>query len=101
MNKITVRQNETFQLPMTVDDSSAQTVTLKVWGDSEIINETVTFVDNEATIDADLIESPVGVYNYSITVTYSDGVVDILPDVTGCTDCKFPEFEICPGGGGS
>lgn len=94
---ISVRQGETFQLPITVDDETALTVTLKVWGDTEIINETANFVDGEATIDTGVITQDIGDYNYSVTVTYSDGTIDILPD--NCDNCEFPSFEICEGGG--
>ena len=40
MSKISVRQGETFQLPVTVDDETAVTVNLKVWGGTTIIDET-------------------------------------------------------------
>ena len=95
---ITVRQDESFELPITIDDGSAVTAQLKVWGNTEIINETATFVGGEATIDAGIITADVGTYNYSVTIVYSDGKIDILPDVTDCTSCEFPTFEICPGG---
>ena len=98
MNKISVRQGETFQLPVEIDDTSAQDVQLLVWNDSNtIIDETVSFADGKVTIDAGLIAAPVGLYNYSVTITYSDGVVDILPDVNECTGCEFPIFEVCEG----
>lgn len=98
MDKISVRQGETFQLPVEIDDTTAQTVQLLVWNDTlTIINETEPFNDGKATIDAGIITSDVGVYSYSVTITYSDGVVDILPDVNECTGCDFPEFEICEG----
>lgn len=99
MDKITVRQGETFQLPITIDDESAETVQLKVWGDSEIISETESFINGEATIDAGIIEDSAGTYSYSITVTYSDDAIDILPDVADCEDCSYPVFEICEGDG--
>lgn len=98
MNKISVRQGETFQLPVEIDDASAQTVQLLVWDDSNtIIDETVSFSDGKATVDAGIIIAPVGIYSYSVTITYSDGVVDILPDVNECTECEFPVFEVCEG----
>ena len=98
MDKISVRQGETFQLPVEIDDTTAQTVQLLVWNDTlTIINETEPFNDGKATIDAGIITSDVGTYNYSVTITYSDGVVDILPDVNECTDCDLPVFEICEG----
>lgn len=98
MDKISVRQGETFQLPVEIDDTTAQTVQLLVWNDTlTIINETEAFEDGKATIDAGIITSDVGMYNYSVTITYSDNVVDILPDITDCTECEFPEFEVCEG----
>lgn len=98
MDKISVRQDETFQLPVEIDDTTAQTVQLLVWNDTlTIINETEPFNDGEATINAGIITDAVGLYKYSVTITYSDGVVDILPDVNECTDCDFPVFEICEG----
>lgn len=101
MNKITVRQGETFQLPVTIDDDSAESVALKVWSDSEIINVEEVFVSGEATIDAGLITDEIGEYSYSITITYSDGAIDILPDVNNCSSCEFPIFEICQGSMGT
>ena len=98
MDKISVRQGETFQLPVEIDDTTAQTVQLLVWNDTAtIIDETEPFNDGKATIDAGIITDAVGLYKYSVTITYSDGVVDILPDITECTDCDFPEFEVCEG----
>lgn len=98
MDKISVRQRETFQLPVEIDDDTAQTVQLLVWDDtSTIIDETENIVAGEATINAGIITDAVGLYKYSVTITYSDGVVDILPDVNECTDCDFPVFEICEG----
>lgn len=98
MDKISVRQGETFQLPVEIDDTTAQTVQLLVWNDTAtIIDETEPFNDGKATIDAGIIASDVGLYSYSVTITYSDGVVDILPDITDCTECDFPEFEVCEG----
>ena len=98
MDKISVRQDETFQLPVEIDDDTALTVQLLVWDDtSTIIDETENIVAGEATINAGIITDAVGLYKYSVTITYSDGVVDILPDVNECTDCDFPVFEICEG----
>ena len=98
MNKISVRQGETFQLPVEIDDSSALTVQLLVWNDTTIIiDETMSFTGGKATVDAGIISANVGLYSYSVTITYSDGVVDILPDVNECTDCDFPVFEVCEG----
>lgn len=98
MDKISVRQGETFQLPVEIDYTTAQTVQLLVWNDTAtIINETEPFNDGKATLDAGVIGSDVGLYSYSVTITYSGSEVDILPDITDCTECDFPEFEICEG----
>jgi len=100
MDKITVRQGETLQIPVTIDDSTATTATLSVWDDEGvvIIEETGTFVDNETTIDAGVITQDVGEYNYGLQIEYSDGEIDSLPDSAGCDgDCEFPVFEICEG----
>lgn len=99
MDKITVRQNETFQLPVTIDDDTAVDVTLTVWNDEGvIISEPADFVNGEATIDAGIITQPIGIYEYSLDITFSTGEIDTLPDVTNCAgDCSFPEFEICEG----
>lgn len=100
MDKITVRRNETFQRAVTIDDMSAQTIRFDAFSDtSVVITASANFTDGTATIDAGLITAAIGVYNYSLTVTYSDGRVDILPDVANCNgDCSFPVFEICAGG---
>lgn len=99
MDKITVRQNETFQLPVTIDDETAESVTLTVWNsDGVIISEPAEFVNGEATIDAGIITSAIGLYQYSLDFVFSTGEIDTLPDVTNCDgDCSFPEFEICEG----
>lgn len=95
---ISVRQGETFQLPITADDDTAVSVNFKVWGDTTIIDETANFVDGQATIDAGTITQDVGDYSWLITTTYSDGFVEILPD-NDCKGCDAPKFIICEGAG--
>lgn len=99
MEKITIRQYETLQIPVTIDDDTAEDITLTVWDDNDIIlKQVATFVNGEATIDCDIITQPIGMYSYSLTVNFSTGEIDTLPDVTECNgDCSFPEFEICEG----
>lgn len=100
--KISVRIGETFQLPSRTNDPSASTITLKVWDDTGIkIDETETFIDGQATIDAGVIALALGKYKYLLTIVYSDGHIDILPNAEECdggTDCAIPEFEVCIGG---
>lgn len=95
-----VKQGETYQLPVTIDDDSALTATLNVWDDnSTIITVTDNFVDGEVTLDAGIITQPTGDYSYSVTIEYSDGTIDILPDSKECDEeeCEFPTLTICPG----
>ena len=97
---ITVRVGETLQVPIIIDDVSADTVNFKAWNDDGvIIDETENFVvvgtNAEATISL-IVTDPAGTYNYLLTVTYSDGVVEKLPDLTDCEgDCETPELIIC------
>lgn len=101
MSDITVRQGQTFELPVKVDDASATDVTLDVWNeDGTIITATANFVNKEATIEGGVIVDEVGDYSALVTINYSDGAIDILPLQTGCSDgnpCKFLTFQICEG----
>lgn len=98
--KISVRIGETFQLPARTNDTSATTITLKVWSDAAVVLDvTENFAGGEATIDAGIIALPVGIYKYLLTITYSDGAIDKLPDAEECSGkCEVPEFEVCTGG---
>lgn len=100
---ITIRQGETLQIPVTINDNSASTVRFVV-ADSEgaiilDITENFTVTENKATAtistDDTLIET--GTYPYQLVVTYSDGVVDILPDPNECSgeDCELPNLIVC------
>lgn len=100
-NTITVRQGETLQIPVTIDDITAQTVQFKAWKENTvIIDETENFVVNgsqaEATIEL-VITDDADTYEYILIVTYSDGVIEKLPDVSECDgeDCGTPDFIIC------
>lgn len=99
MRALKYRQGETMQLPITIDDESAETVNLTVWNEASTVYDlTETFVDGQATIDGGVVTGDLGDYSYKLTITYSDGVIDILPDISGCETCSFPKFEICEGG---
>lgn len=99
--KILVRVGETFQLPARTNDPSTESITLTVWNDSGVvITETENFIDGQATIDAGVIALAIGIYKYLLTITYSDGSIDKLPDAEQCSGekCEVPELEVCTGG---
>lgn len=100
---ITIRQGETLQVPVTINDDSAVTVRFVVADSDDVIvidiTENFTTEDGKASAtimtDDTLIET--GEYNYQLVITYSDGVIDILPDPDGCIggDCELPKFIVC------
>ena len=95
---LSYRRLETMQLPVSADDTSAQTVRLVVTkSGTTYIDQTKTFVNGEATLLVPQLNIPIGVYEYTLTITYSDGVTDILPDTTDCEsgDCTLPKFTVC------
>ena len=100
MDTITIRQGETLQIPIEADDSTAVSVQFQVVKDGIIYLDVLeNFVDGKATIFTNDTLLEIGTYEYIITVTYEDGVVDILPDPDECEgdDCDFPEFVVCKG----
>ena len=98
----TVRKGETLEMSGRTNDPSVTTVTLKVWDDTGVkLTVPATFVDNKATIEAGTITLPIKDYQYSLTVAYSDGKTDILPNPEYCDgsdDCAFPKLTVCSGG---
>lgn len=100
INKMYVRQGETFQLPIENDDLSATTVQFVAWNDDgRIIDEIENFIitgDKTVATISKVVNDPLGTYNYLIIVTYSDGNIDKLPDPDECDgDCELPELIIC------
>ena len=98
-----VRKGEHFELSGRTNDDTVASATLKVWNDTGIkLTETGTFVDRRVTIDAGIIDLPLGEYKYSLTITYLDGKPDILPNPLQCDgtdpDCGFPVLTVCSGG---
>lgn len=98
---LTVRIGENLQIPVQIDDISATTVQFKAWdsNDNIVINEIESFTINgsiaEATINV-LVTGPEGTYSYLLIVTYSDGVIEKLPDLSECDEeCGLPELVIC------
>lgn len=100
---ITIRQGETLQIPITINDTSAESVRFVASSDTEgvVIDLTQQFeiVDGKATAtiftNNTLIET--GEYSYMLVVTYADDVVDILPDASECQgdDCELPKLIVC------
>lgn len=99
---IKIRQGETLQIPVTINDTSAESVRFIVADESEIVIDLIEqfeVIDGKATAtiftNDTLIEA--GEYSYMLVVTYSDGVVDFLPDVNECDsdNCDLPKLIIC------
>ena len=100
---ISIRQGETLQIPITADDTSAVSVRFQAAQDGVVYideEENFTIVDGKAvaTISTQNTTLPVGEYEYMLTITYSDGVIDKLPDPQNCDgDCSLPALNICEG----
>ena len=94
---MSIRRGETLQIPIEADDESAVSVRFLVTKNGvSYIDETEDFVDGKATISTDDTYIPIGDYEFSYTMTYSDGVIDILPDTDDCDgDCELPVFTVC------
>lgn len=103
MDDIVVRKGEVFDISIIADDNSATTVTFTASKDNAVtINETESFVENpetelmEATIRIDTGSLALGDHSYTLTMNYSDGAVDILPDPDECAGgCDLPTLTIC------
>lgn len=102
MDNIALRRGETLELTITADDLTADTILFTAANDDGIvISETANFStvdgDRVATIKTDDTLIDVGEYSYMLTITYSDGVVDKLPDADSCEDdgCDLPTLTIC------
>lgn len=100
---IKIRQGETLQIPVTINDPSAESVRFVAASQSgEVvldITEQFTVTDNKATATIFTNDTliPTGDYSYMLVVTYADEVVDILPDSSECSgdDCKLPLLIVC------
>lgn len=98
-----IRQGETLTLNIQSDDPTAENVRLVVKKPNEnaVIDIMADFsvVDGEtvAIIETSQTNLPVGVYEYMLTITYSDASIKKLPDASDCEegDCDLPELTIC------
>lgn len=100
MNNITIRQGETLQLPITIDDGAAETVLFQIIKNNKSVSETIAIFENKkANILIEQLMLPIGEYRYMLTITYTDGIIDKLPDVSDCNDdsCELPTINICEG----
>lgn len=97
MENISIRQGETLELTVECDDESAVSVRFLATQEGvPYIDKTAQFVDGVATIRTDDTGHPLGDYKFTLTMLYSDGVVDILPDASDCGDnCDLPTLTIC------
>lgn len=98
MDNLSVRRYETLELGIEADDDSAVAVRFIASKDGTVfIDEEAPFNnDGEATIRVQEVDIPLGEYEYTLTLTYSDGTVDILPDASDCGDeCDLPTLEVC------
>lgn len=97
---ITIRQGETLQLPIESTDLSAETAQFQAAKDGVVyIDATASFINGKATIWSNDTDIEIGDYEWMLTVTYSDGVIDKLPDKGDCKegDCELPLLKVCKG----
>lgn len=97
MDNLSVRQYETLEFAVEADDDSAVTVRFIASQNGTVfIDELESFINGEATIRVLEVDIPLGEYEYTLTITYSDETVDILPDADECgDDCDLPTLTVC------
>lgn len=105
MKDETIRQGESFEVTITDQDTTAESAKITITNSdvSVSISETANF--NQQTVDGQLVaiatisfipELVIGDYKYMYTITYSDGKISKLPDVSRCSgDCELPKFSVC------
>lgn len=103
-DNMSIRQGATLQFPIVADDVSAQSVQFQAFKDGIVYIdefEPFTIVNGkaQATIFTNDTSIPIDTYDYMITINYSDGATDKLPDPEDCDgECEFPKLIICDGG---
>lgn len=97
MENITIGQGETIRLEVVVDEEGADTARFVAFNGNNIVLEyTVNFDGMTADLSSTDTIIPVGEYDYLIEVTWEDGTVDYLPDLSDCNgDCEFPKLIVC------
>lgn len=100
MKNETYREGETIEFTLSDTDLLAQTAKLTISKAGAVAlteSANYTTVDGKrvVTIRADN-DLPKDVYDYMFTVTYSDGFIAKLPEISNCKgDCKLPTLTIC------
>lgn len=97
MEDLIIRRGETLELTIKADDDSAVSVNLRAAQNGNIvIDETESFANGAATIRTSDTMLPLGDYEYTLKVVYSDGFIEILPDADDCGDeCDLPVIKVC------
>lgn len=97
-----IREGATFQITIKDTDITAATATMTISNSNDEILEqpTATFslIDGKAisTITLNTENLAIGEYDYMYTITYNDGYIMKLPDISGCNGgCKLPKFIVC------
>lgn len=96
-----IRQGETFEITLTDSDMTADTAMLTISNETGVvIQQPATYATVEGKRVATIkINSPllvVGEYDYMYTITYTDGTVTKLPDISECDgECPLPKFIVC------
>ena len=97
MENLSIRRGSTLELPVEADDESALSVRFLATDDEgeTVFDITEQFVNGKATLVDDDTFVPLGSYEFTLTVTYSDGI-DVLPDPDNCDDeCELPTITVC------
>lgn len=99
---LSIRQGETLEFTVIGDDLTALTVRFlaKKKVGTGTIDETESFSTEDGKRIAEFkitdTQVPEGEYEYMLTVTYPDDVIEKLPDAADCDgDCTFPILTIC------
>lgn len=92
------RRGETLPIIWEIDETGADTATITISdGDTIILTKTVPFngLTADLTLSASETDILVKKYEYMVTLVYTDGTVEKYPDVSGCSSCSLPVFEVC------
>lgn len=98
---LSIRQGETLAITITNEDLSADTAQLLVedTNGNVVINVTENFTTSDGIRTVELrtedTNFAVGDYSYMLVITYSDGVIEKLPNISECDDCDLPVLKIC------
>lgn len=98
MESINVRYGESFNLAISTDEVSATSASLivGVQGVTPILTLTAILTAGVGQFSAspEVMELPVGTYNYQINVLHSDGKLEKYPLPEDCDDGALPIFKV-------